>query len=87
MMFFLHSKFSFELIALVAGVALLIYFKNQTKIKSIWPLFVAWFVIILSALSIICSVYHSVTCWNRGYCDMHKRMWLQKNMTDMRNKR
>jgi hypothetical protein len=59
-MSFFHAMISIDLIALVAGVALLIYIKNQDKVKSFWPIFVAWFVVVLSSVSILCSFYHSI---------------------------
>jgi hypothetical protein len=67
MMFFLHSMFSLELIALVSGVALLILIKNQQKIKAMWLIIVAWFVIVLSAISILCTAYHAISAWSKGY--------------------
>lgn len=84
-----HSMFSLQLIALVAGAALLIMIKNQNKIKSMWLSFVAWFVIIASALSIICSIYFVVSFWNKGYGQgsmmMNKNEMMQKN-EEMMNK-
>ena len=81
-MFFIHSMFSLELIALVAGVALLIMIKNQDKIKSAWLSFVAWFVIILSALSLICSAYYTVDFWHSGGFRMHKAMMMKRGMVE-----
>ena len=81
MMFFIHSMFSLELIALVSGVALLIFIKNQDKIKSAWLIFVAWFVIILSLLSIICSASYAVKLWYNGSFDMNRSM-MHKNMME-----
>ncbi|MBN1914669.1 MAG: hypothetical protein JW769_02125 [Parachlamydiales bacterium] len=77
----LHISLALELLAFVAGVALLIYIKNQAKVKSLWLNFVAWFVIIISALCIICSGYYLITCCSRGECPY--RM-MQKNMKEMK---
>lgn len=90
MMFRFHSAISLELIALASGVALLIFIKNQTKIKNAWPIFAAWVVIILSALSIICSAFYALTGWNKGYFRMHHRMMKYHQMMenkDMNNEK
>jgi hypothetical protein len=80
MMFFVHSMFSLELIALVSGVALLILIKNQQKLKAAWLQFVAWFVIILSALSILCTAYQAISAWSKGYFNiMNKSMMMMHN--------
>ena len=63
---FFHSLFSLELIALVSGVFLLLYVKNQEKIKSFWALFTAWLVVILAALSIILSIVFTIFVWSKG---------------------
>ena len=73
-MLYFHSALSLELIALVSGVALFIFVKNQTKIKCIWPIIAAWAVIGLAVLSIICSAYYSVAFWNKGYPRMQRFM-------------
>jgi hypothetical protein len=90
-MFYMHSMFSLELIALVAGVALLLYVQNQPKIKSFWPVFVAWFVIVVSVLSILCSVYFSLRMWSSDGFAKHKgrmmeRMMEKKSMQDSSEK-
>jgi hypothetical protein len=56
--------FSLELLALIAGVFLLIFIKNQTKVKSAWASFVAWFVIIFTVILIICSAIQTIRFWN-----------------------
>jgi hypothetical protein len=76
------SNISLALLALVAGVALFIYIKNQTKIKDMWPIVAAWIVIILSSLSILCSVFHTLRFWNYDYYRMHKKMMKHQNMMD-----
>lgn len=90
MMFYMHSMFALELIALVSGVALLIFIKKQTKKPNPWAVFVAWFVIILSVLSIICSAYHAIAAWNKGCFNMYDKMTKCEQMMDnksMRNKK
>jgi hypothetical protein len=67
MMQHFHAMFSLELLALVSGVFLLIFLKNQTKVTSGWATFTAWFVIIFSALLIICSVIQTIRFWNNPY--------------------
>ncbi|KPK32732.1 MAG: hypothetical protein AMS24_03250 [Chlamydiae bacterium SM23_39] len=72
-MFFIHNMFSLELIALVLGAALLIFIKiNDKKIHSGWLNFIAWFVIIFSAISIICSGYYVIKIFQNRYIDMPK---------------
>lgn len=75
-----HSMFSIQLIALSLGVGLLILIKNQSKVKDVWPIYVAWFVIGLSAISIICSAFYSVKYWKYGSSMRHERM--MKRMDD-----
>jgi len=82
MMFQIHSAFSLETIALVAGVALLLYIKNQPKVKSIWPVIAAWFVIGFSILSIICTAYSAISFCNKGYCPMSKKMMNYQSMVE-----
>lgn len=81
MMFHIHSMFAMELLALVAGVALLIFVSSATsrKITGSWGIFIAWFVIIVSALSIICSVYQSISYWKTGYFKMEKNMMMMSH--------
>jgi hypothetical protein len=80
MMFHIHSTLAIELIALVAGVFLHIFIKNQPKIKHAWFNFVAWVVIILSALSILCTVFQSASLWNKGYFQMEKSIMMHRSM-------
>ena len=77
MMFHFHSMISLELLALVSGVALLILINQQTRRKKSWYKFVAWFVILSSALSIICSVYYGFSFWRNGYFQTEKSMMMQ----------
>ena len=83
MLFFMHSTFSLELIALVAGVALLIFIKSQNKMKKAWGIFVAWVVIILSVLSLFCSIFHVVRFWYDGGPEMYRHM-MKQNMMERR---
>jgi len=78
MMLYMHA-FSFELISLAAGVALLLYARKQLKIKNFWPSFAAWVIIILSSLAIICAGFHSVRLWSKGYSHMQK-MTMEKDL-------
>ena len=89
MMNFLHTAFALELIALVLGVTLLIYIHNQTKIKSKWAHFVAWFVIIASAVLIICSIVTSFVFWQSGDYSMyhHRMMERYEHMNRMDNQK
>ena len=77
-----HAMISIQLLALVAGVALLIFINQQTRHKKPWYKFVAWFVILFSALSIICSVYYGFSFWRNGYFQMEKPMMMQQNMPE-----
>ncbi len=78
MMNVIHLTVALELMALVFGVALLIYIKNQTKIKTAWASFVAWFVIVASIISILCSIYTSVMFWNKGYYKMYHHKMMER---------
>ena len=78
---FHFAKISVHLISLVLGVGLLIYIKNQTKVKSIWPKIAAWFVIAISVLSILCSYFWTIKLWNSGYM-MDKNMYHHHDMKD-----
>lgn len=56
-MMLIHSSLALSLIALVFGASFLIYIKSHEKLKNIWNYFVSYLVIILSLISIICSIY------------------------------
>lgn len=90
MLFFMHSTFSLELIALVAGVALLIFIKSQNKMKKAWGIFVAWVVIILSVLSLLGSIIHVVRLYQcegpQMYHRMLRRNFMEKRYEDMQDK-
>lgn len=73
---------SLGLIALVIGVSLLILIKNQTKVKERWMIFVAWFVIVMAAISIIFSAYHTIKYRVLGKNKMHHRMMMNQKMRD-----
>jgi hypothetical protein len=79
MMHCIHAVFSLELMALVSGVALLIFIKNQDKITKAWPIFIAWFVIIFSSLSIICSASQAIIIRYQGGCPMYRFMMMERN--------
>ncbi|MFA6118552.1 MAG: hypothetical protein WCT85_02195 [Parachlamydiales bacterium] len=80
MMFFSFGiAYSLELIALVFGVGLFIFLKtHQNKLRKGLLLFVAWLVIVISSLSIICTTVHTIKFWSGGYYKsmmmMHKHM-------------
>lgn len=76
-----HSMISLELIALTLGVALFILIHNQKKIKVRLPIYVAWFVIIISSLSIICSIFYSIKYWKYSKPRIEKMM-MYKEMVD-----
>lgn len=79
MMFHIHSMFSLELIALAAGVALLILVKNYKKVTGVWGIIVAKLIIILASLSIICSAYNAIMYWRVGFFKMEKNMLMMKH--------
>jgi len=67
MMFFLDGAFAIELIALVLGGTLLYRIKTNAKIKCGFCHFIAWFVIILAFLSMICTTVYGLKYWADGY--------------------
>jgi hypothetical protein len=85
MMVFLHSMFSWELIALAAGLALLVYVRSQEKIKKGWLTFVSWIIIILAAISLICSIIFAIQHWSMGYYGKGRCMMMDKEMMQQRN--
>lgn len=81
MVFHFHSVLALELIALVAGVALFMFVKMQDKLKKGWLSFVAWFVIVLASLSIICTVIYGINLRYQGFFDMsHMKMMHERVM-------
>jgi hypothetical protein len=85
MFFSFGIAYSLELLALVAGVCLFIFLKMHDKFYKKIYLFVAWFVIVLSSISIICTTVHVIKFWSGGYYKsmmmMHKKM-MKKQMDD-----
>lgn len=69
-----HMGLPSAIIALAAGVALLYYVKAQDKVKKGWGEFVAWIVIILAIISIICSGYYIIRLRSSGYFEKHHQM-------------
>jgi hypothetical protein len=57
MMLMIHSSLALGLIALVFGASFLLYVKSHEKAKNGWTLFVGYFVIIVSFISILCTLY------------------------------
>lgn len=57
MMLMIHTSLSLGLIALIMGATFLLYVKSHDKFKNAWTLFVGYFVVIISALSVLCTLY------------------------------
>lgn len=88
MMFQADTAFAVELIALVAGVFLLIWAGKEGLKHSAFAKAVAYFTIAASILAIICTSYYTIQYWKRGVFDSPKmmedsHMQMEKNM--MRN--
>jgi hypothetical protein len=80
-----HSMFSLELLALIAGVFLLIFIANQTKVKSALASIVAWFVIIFTLILIICTGIQTIRYWNMPYgknCRCMEMMEIQETIEE-----
>jgi uncharacterized membrane protein YfcA len=69
MMFLLHIAIGVELIALTLGTIFLMHVKMKTDWRNGWTLFVGYLVVILAALSLICTLYSSLKyrTWNHKY--------------------
>lgn len=67
MMFIIDIAFSLELIALIFGAALLIYAMKHTDLGTALPKFIAYLVMILAVLSMLCTGYYTVKYWIGGY--------------------
>lgn len=67
MMFIIDIAFSLELIALIFGAALLIYAVKHTELGMALPKFIAYLVMILAILSMLCTGYYTVKYLIGGY--------------------
>jgi hypothetical protein len=67
MMFLADSAIAFELIALVAGTALLLWVKRMEGCGRLFGMIVGYFVIIISLLGMLCTVYYTVQYRQAGY--------------------
>ncbi len=85
MRMFFHAMFSWELIALVAAFALLVYIRTQEKMKKGWLTFISWIIIILAALSLVCSIYFSVKYRSMGYYGKGRCMMIDEEMMQKQN--
>lgn len=85
MLFSFHIAYALELLALVSGVGLFVFLKTHPgKFKKGWSYFVAWVVIIISSLTIICTSVQVIVFWSQGYYK-HPMMWhkyMHKKMMD-----
>lgn len=69
MMFLFHIALGVGLIALILGTIFLMHIKMKSEWRNAWTLFVAYLVVILAALSIICTIYTGLKykTWNHKY--------------------
>ncbi len=82
-MFAFHMSFALALLALTAGVFLLYYIKVQDKVKKGWGEFIAWIVIILAIIVLICSAYYSIRLRSSGYFEKHHQMMEKMYQNEM----
>ncbi|MCB1215530.1 MAG: hypothetical protein KDK66_08655 [Deltaproteobacteria bacterium] len=67
MVFKADTALAVELLALVAGTALLVWSGKEGLAYKGFAKVVAYFTIILSFLALLCTAYHSVRYWEDGY--------------------
>lgn len=75
-----HLGLSLQLLALAAGAAILIWSKMQQNIGTSLTKLIAYIIIILAALSIVCGGYHAIKFWSQGYFDRPFSMLMQHQM-------
>lgn len=76
-MFMFHVALSLELLALLWASILTFFLKAYYKSKARYISFVGYFVIVLSLLSIICTISYGVRSWAKGdftHCYMKRHM-------------
>ena len=78
MMFFMGFTFVMEIIALAFGGALLVFAKMNKKAGTSFARFIAWVVIILAILSMVCTSYQATKYGMKGSFD--KAHPMQKQM-------
>lgn len=100
MMFQADTAIAVELLALVAGTFLLIWSAKENIIYKGFAKTIAYFVIVVSILAILCTSYYAFRYWEDGYFNkphtainqkyMHNNMMknsdMHKNMMNMNNK-
>lgn len=69
LMFNFHMVFSWALIALAAGAAILIWSKVHENVGVTLPKIIGYIVIIAALLNALCSGYYAVKYWMDGYFD------------------
>jgi len=87
MVFLVDIAFAIELIALVLGGALL-YFIKAHKIQFTFGKVIAYFVIIVALLSMLCSFYYGTKYWVQGYYEKpmgQKHAMFKKHKKHMRD--
>ncbi len=77
-MFFYHIALSLGLMTLLFSAAFIYFMKAFTKAKVCCINFIAYLVLILSALSLICTIFFGIKYWAKGEythsCPMMKYM-------------
>lgn len=97
-MFMFHVALSLELLALIFGAALLAFIMMNDKVKKCWLRFIGYFVVIISLLSIICTITTAIKFWHEDGFEHHKwskmmhkemmenrREMMQKRMIEKQN--
>jgi hypothetical protein len=67
-MFMFHAALALGLIALTMATALCVWSKQPENIGTGFAKIIAIIVIILAAISTICTLYCGVKCWYLGEC-------------------
>ena len=65
-MFQLHTAFATELIALAAGILLLVWV-SQKEVKIVAAKIAGYFILATVLLSMLCTLYYGVRYWEDGY--------------------
>jgi predicted membrane protein len=78
--FHADTAFALELIALAAGVFLVVWFRIHTKQAHKMCKFFAYLIILLAILALLCTSYYSMKYWVAGYFGHPKAMMMKGKM-------
>ncbi len=68
-MFLFHVAIGIGVIALILAVSFLMHIKKKADWRNGWTIFAGYVVVIIAALSLICSIYNGFKykVWNHKY--------------------